>query len=106
VAAEPWWENEGWRPELFAYAVLINAFVLGRLGPDEFEVLYLTIFKNDPTIHAPERFAIIDALFGDVDSYCSDDDLRLATKGIDEEELRGRARAALDELRRIDAPGG
>ena len=73
-------------------------FVDGRIAGEEFELLFLPIYKRDPTHWPAELFDVLDGLFGDVDEFCPDDLLRVQSGGIDETELRRRAARALERL--------
>jgi hypothetical protein len=81
------------------YAVMLRLFVDGAMTADEFEVVFLRLYKQDPTDWPPEIFNLLDGFFADVDEYCGEDDLREEVHGLDEQTLRERARATLYGLR-------
>jgi hypothetical protein len=95
-------ERSDWMPRVLPYTILLSAFTERRIAAREFEQLYMAIFKNDPTEWEPLVFDVLDSLFGDVDVYCSDPVLRAEVGGIDDEELRVSAEAALVRLGAID----
>jgi hypothetical protein len=84
---------------LAPYFVLLQACVDRRLSLGEFEAIYLFLFKNDPGGLQPEEYEILNDLFGKVDAYCSDVDLRAATTdGIGPDELLAAIQLTLDKL--------
>jgi hypothetical protein len=95
-------ERSDWIPRFLPYVILLSAFTERRITAREFEQLYMAIFKNDPNKWEPLVFGILDSLFGDVDEYCSDPVLRAEVGGMDDEELRVSAEAALVRLSAID----
>jgi len=100
AVAEYWWEQQGWSSDLAPYAILGRALLEQRLTAAEFETMFLTLYKRDPTPWPPATFHVLDRLFADVDSYHPDAAIRAQTNGIDETELRTRAAAAFEQLRR------
>jgi hypothetical protein len=64
----------------------------------EFEVIFLRLYKEDPTDWPTEIFDVLDRLFADVDDFVADDRLRAEAGGLDSEELRHRAAATFDQL--------
>lgn len=86
---------------LAGYAELISRFVDGRISAQEFESSYLRMFKNEKTRFPVDVFDLLDGLFADVDEYVADPDLRNDAGGLDDEQLRTRARTAYDRLRSI-----
>jgi hypothetical protein len=99
VVAENWWSS--WMPAVAPYAILLRLFIDGRMGADEFEVLFLRLYKLDPTDWSPELFEILDRFFADVDDFCGDDSIRQEVQGLDEATLRNRAGETIDALARI-----
>ena len=83
------------------YGILVRLFVDGRITAEEFEVIFLRLYKADPTSWSGEVFDVLDRLFGDVDAFSGDERLRAATDGIDAGELRHRATVAFRELERL-----
>ncbi len=83
-----------------AYVTLIEAFVTGCINAEQFEPIYLALFKTDPGGRADPVFQVLDTLFGDVDSY--DSNASTTDHGwIDESELQARAAKALERLREL-----
>jgi self-protective colicin-like immunity protein len=79
------------------YVSLLREFVSGKLGVHAFEARYLEMFKNE-TVQLPSHvFAILDALFAEVDAFCDDPSLRRDDE-LDEEQLRKRSTEALNSL--------
>ena len=99
--ASPWWDSLV--TALQPYAILLRLFIDGVIEAPEFEVLFLRLYKNDPTDWPAEVFNILDAFFADVDEYCADAALRARVSGIDAGELRARAVRAFE---RLEAQGG
>jgi hypothetical protein len=71
--------------------VLLRLLVDGRMTVEEFEVVFLPLYKNDATSWSPEIFDVLENLFANVDDYCADAKLRTKVGGLDDEELRHRA---------------
>jgi Bacterial self-protective colicin-like immunity len=97
--ADGWWS--GWDGALAPYGILLRLFVDGQMAAEEFEVVFLALYKNDPADWPGEIFDVLDRLFGDVDDFVADDRLRAETAGIDADELRRRASAAFDQLSKM-----
>jgi hypothetical protein len=81
--------------------VLLRLFVDGTVSANEFEVVFLRLFKDDPTEWPPDVYEVLDSFFADVDAYCGDEDLRSKVGGLDEDALRQRASHTFDRLRAI-----
>ncbi|WP_280366304.1 colicin immunity domain-containing protein [Nocardia wallacei] len=82
------------------YEPLIREFVSGELTADQFETAYLAEFKRDRGQTPGPEFEALDGLFADVDDYVADADLRRRAGGLDEEQLRDRARVVYERLYR------
>lgn len=82
------------------YEPLIREFVSGELTADQFETGYLAEFKRDRGQTPGPEFEALDGLFADVDDYVADADLRRRAGGLDEEQLRDRARVVYERLYR------
>lgn len=86
-------------PQVAPYVALLTAFLERRLTVGEFETLYLFMFKNDPGGRGSETYEVLNALFGEVDAFCEDPELRAeASDAIGLEELQTAARLALTHL--------
>jgi hypothetical protein len=96
VVDEYWWES--WVSDVVPYALLIRLFRDEAMTADEFEILYLRLFKSDSTDWPDQIFDVLDGLFADVDSYCADDQLREKVHGLDSVDLRQKADLALAAL--------
>jgi Bacterial self-protective colicin-like immunity len=94
--AELWWSS--WVPAVAPYAVLLRLFADGSISADEFEVVFLRLYKADSTDWSPDLFKVLDELFADVDDYCADPKLRQNVGGLDQEALRAKCKLALAEL--------
>lgn len=71
------------------------------MSADELEVVFLRLYKLDPTQWPADLFAVLDAFFADVDAYCPDDALRAEVGGLDADELRERASQTLGRLKEL-----
>lgn len=94
--AEPWWSS--WVAAVVPYAVLLRLLIDGRVTGEEFEVVFLPLYKKDATSWSPEIFDLLDGFFADVDDFCADPVLRAEVGGMDEAELRRRAEIAYQRL--------
>lgn len=99
MVAESWWSS--WMPAVAPYAVLLRQLIDGRVSGEEFEVVFLSLYKQDATAWPPELFDVLDGFFADVDDFCADPVLRSEVEGIDESELRDRAAATLASLAKL-----
>ncbi|MDZ7360372.1 MAG: colicin immunity domain-containing protein [candidate division KSB1 bacterium] len=86
--------------KLGQYIALISSFVAGKIEAADFERDYLKLFKEDETQWSETEFAILDELFGDVDGFCADPQLR-DEKDLDEYELKERGKMALERLQSL-----
>jgi hypothetical protein len=80
------------------YINLLEDFVCHKISADDFERIFLRIFKSETNFSSKLEFQILDKLFGDVDAYCSDPELIDPEYDITEEELKFSAKEALDSL--------
>lgn len=85
---------------LSEYRDLIRDFVDRGISVGEFERRYLRMFKDDPTIRSEDEYGILNQLFGDVDAFSPDPELR-STDAVDEEQLRAAAQSALVALSKL-----
>jgi hypothetical protein len=83
--------------KLSPYLELIEGFVLRRIPAAEFEREYLRMFKNDDRTWTEQEYEALNDLFGDVDSFCADTELR-DSNDLDEGQLREKAKLALEKL--------
>jgi hypothetical protein len=86
------------------YRVLLGLLVNNRISADEFEALFLPLYKGDLTKWPEEIYKILNQLFYAVDDYNHDPDLR--DNDVDETELRNRAALALRELGKLAVTSG
>ena len=80
------------------YEHLIGQFVNREISAEEFEATFLNRFKNEQRQFSEEAFKALDKLFGDVDMFCADDDLR-DDDDLDEAELRQACERTLVVIR-------
>jgi hypothetical protein len=83
---------------LAGYEPIIRPFICGDLSASDFESDFLSYFKHDWQQVVSEEFEVLDGLFADVDEYVADPRLRAAGGGLDDYELRSRARRAYIRL--------
>jgi hypothetical protein len=80
------------------YRGLISRLINHQISAQEFQSSYFMVFKNDQDQIPGPEFKILDKLFADVDDYTADPELRKRAGGLDDEELRSRAREAYRKL--------
>lgn len=80
------------------YRQLISRFVDRKMSAEEFEAAYLPLFKHDHDQVPGAEFNVLEELFFAVDDYVADPELRKAVHGLDDEQLRARAREAYQRL--------
>lgn len=96
MVSEPWWSS--WVAAVVPYAVLLRLMIDGRVTGEEFEVVFLPLYKKDGTSWSPEIFDVLDGFFAAVDDFCPNPVLRAEVGGLDESELRRRAQIAYQRL--------
>jgi hypothetical protein len=84
------------------YFVLMDAFVSGRIGADEFESQFLELFQDDGAFRTPAAYSTLERVFWAVEAYVSDATLR-DPGDLDSEQLRDRVDAALQALQALIA---
>lgn len=80
------------------YRELVSRFIDRQISAQQFQSAYFMVFKNDEDQVPGVEFKILDRLFADVDDYTADPELRKRAGGLDDEELRTRAREAYRKL--------
>ncbi len=93
----------GFMASLVPYIKMIESFLDGTLGVEDFERRFIDMYTDDPTMWDDAVFQILDSFFADLDAFCVDPSLRDA-EDLDEKQLRAAASAALRELVLITAP--
>ena len=83
---------------LHDYQHLIEHFVNREIDAEEFEATFLDRFKNEQRQLSTEAFKALDELFGDVDMFCADDELR-DDDDLDEAKLRQACERTLAVIR-------
>ncbi len=85
---------------LTSYIRLLSSFAAQELSATEFEARYLRLYKQEETLFSDETFLVLDELFGDVDAFYPNPDLR-DEDDLDEEQLHQRCARALEKLNAI-----
>jgi hypothetical protein len=86
--------------ERAGYVALIERYLGGELAPAEFQAAYLARFAGQARALDPAALATLVDLFGDVDAFVADAELRAALEAerpgfyLDEPALRRRVAAA------------
>lgn len=93
-------DNAGFH-SLRPYIELIDSFLNNQIDALIFEREYLVMFKNDTTRWSESEYDVLNNLFGDVDTFCADPELR-DPEDLDEEQLRQQCRMALEKLNVLD----
>jgi hypothetical protein len=93
------WEE--FTPALWPYIALFGALLERRMTMPEFETIFLAMYKSDPTPWPPAVFNTLETVFGAVDEYCEDDDLRREVDGLAEEDVRAEVERSLARLREM-----
>jgi|SRR5215217_5748186 len=86
---------------LTPYIHLMESFVENKIDAGEFERSYLLMFKNDTTNWTDAEYEDLNYLFGEVDAFCADPELR-SENDIDEDQLREAAKMTLAKLLNSD----
>ena len=87
------------------YRLLFGEFLSGTMPAEEFQKTYLRIFKNERYLDEP-LFELLDELFGDVDSFTTDQQLLTYDSHfyLDEVRLREKVQLAVDLLATLPIP--
>jgi hypothetical protein len=82
------------------YGFLLDRFLSGAMPVDEFQTIYLERFKNEARRLDEPLFKWLDGLFGDVDAFTTDPQLRAENPGLylNEAELRERVKLVASHL--------
>jgi hypothetical protein len=80
------------------YQDLISNFIGGQLSADNFESMYLKVFKADEDQVPSPEFDVLEKLFFAIDDYVADPELREKVGGLSDNELRVRAKEAHAKL--------
>lgn len=84
---------------IYKYIELITKFIDNTISAEEFEQSFLEMFKAEREILSEKDYTALDSLFGDVDMYCSDEEL--FEKGdLTESDLRKSAKQTLEILKK------
>jgi hypothetical protein len=92
--------------QLGPYADLVRRFVTGEQSAVEFESAFLARYLADETLWDQAEFDVLDRLFADVDDFVPEDRLRAEAGGLDADQLRTRAAAALPRLDELSEADG
>ena len=88
------------------YLSLMGKFISGEMSVVDFQTSYLDLFKNESEQLDSASFKILDVLFGDIDSFVLDSELRAELESqnpgfyLDELTLRRRVADACEDLRK------
>ena len=84
---------------LVDYGSLFEQFLRGAMSVEEFQATYLDRFKNEGQLDGP-LFELLDEIFGDVDSFTTDQQLLTENPGfyLDEAGLREKVQLAASRL--------
>jgi hypothetical protein len=58
------------------YHPLLERFVAGGLGADDFDAQYLDLYLHDESVFPDEVFEVVDAFFAEAEAYEPDPELR------------------------------
>ncbi|WP_104817588.1 colicin immunity domain-containing protein [Kitasatospora sp. MMS16-BH015] len=83
--------------QLDSYVIVARALVESRMSAQEFETVFLSIFRGEGDMFSDAETRALHSLFLDVDSYCSNPDLR-DTGDLDDDGLIESARKFLDAV--------
>lgn len=97
--------HETTSPAVSKYVDLLDSFLCGKIDGPRFEQLYLDAWREDRDLFeehsdgpSESESRVLEELFYDVDSFCSDPALFDEKLDIDEDELRSRAKVAIRKL--------
>ena len=79
------------------YILLLTQYINGNITASQFEAAYLDMFKAEASKLQEDVYEVLNNLFLDVDSYCSDPVLR-DDEDLDDEGLLSSAKEALTKL--------
>ena len=81
-------EGHGYIGYIGAYQAAAIAFAEERLSAQEFEAIWLSLFKNDPETRPPSVFQVLEQIFLAVDDYVPDTAVRAKVGGKAADQLR------------------
>ncbi|MDC6171319.1 colicin immunity domain-containing protein [Paucibacter sp. XJ19-41] len=84
---------------LVDYGLLLEQFLHGAISVEEFHTTYLDRFKNEAEQLNEPLFELLDELFGDVDSFTTDQQLLTDSPGFYLDEVRLREKVQLAAVR-------
>ncbi len=92
--------------KLQPYAKLIDAFLAGEMAAEDFEHRFLEEFKAEKRILSSAAFEALDELFGYVDAFCANKELRAQLKhAVDEKQLVHAAERVRRKLLQLPQEG-
>jgi self-protective colicin-like immunity protein len=83
------------------YIHVMMSFVENKIDASEFERSYLLMFKEDTTNWTEAEYESLNYLFGEVDAFCADPELR-GENDIDDDQLREATKTTLAKLLNSD----
>ena len=97
--AERWTDLERFHARLRPYLAVCDAYVDRRVTGVELGVVFFALFKRETELFPEAVYDALQEIFGALDAYEPDEDLRARTKHtIDEAELRQVVEASLAKL--------
>jgi hypothetical protein len=78
------------------YELLCEKYLAGAMPVEEFQTVYLDRFKNEQRSLDEALYELLEGIFGDVDSFTTDQELLAENSGfyLDELQLREKVRQA------------
>ncbi len=86
--------ESSWTIAVAPYLVIMRQFIAGSITGEEFETVFLPLYKRDPTRWPADIFRVLDGVFADVDDFVFDAGLRNTVGGLDENALREKVERA------------
>lgn len=72
------------------YLELFDDLLSRRCMPAQFRITFCAVYKNDSREMSRAEFEALDWLFGELDEYTADPELRKKAGGLDDEQLIDR----------------
>jgi Bacterial self-protective colicin-like immunity len=87
---------------LQSYVIIARALVESRISPQEFETVFLSVFRGEGDVFSESETRALHRLFSDVDAYCADPSIK-DVMDLDDSALVESAQRFLDA---VSGPGG
>ena len=88
---------------LSSYMIIARALEEGRLSPEEFETVFLSVFRSEGDVFTERETQALHELFTAVDAYCADPVLR-DDRDVDEVGLVAAASAFVRAIEMSSKP--